>query len=103
MTPRWAPFFSPSIDGGTDAWFVVNGDADHDTYFETEAEAQACADKLNGVDFTCECPLDPGEPRRLYQVTGHDGDVVLCSYCDDCAQLARDDWTGETASCKQLP
>lgn len=49
------------------------------------------------VDYTCECPLDPGEKRRLYKVTGHDGSTALCAYCPACAELAAMDWNGETA------
>lgn len=50
------------------------------------------------VDYTCECPLHPGERRKLYLVTGTNGDKARCRYCDDCAELARSNWTGETAS-----
>lgn len=50
------------------------------------------------IDYTCECPLDPGEERSTYIVTGHDGSETLCAYCADCAQLAALDWNGETAA-----
>lgn len=46
------------------------------------------------IDFTCTC--DTPE-RALYRVTSHEGEVVLVEYCDGCVELARMDWTGETA------
>lgn len=53
-------------------------------------------------DFTCECPLYEGETRALYRVTGHDGAEDVCEYCIDCADLARIDWNGETASIEAI-
>jgi len=50
------------------------------------------------VVYTCECPLDPGEERQLYRVTSHEGETVICAYCDTCAELAAVDWNGETAA-----
>lgn len=47
------------------------------------------------VGYTCEC--DAPEGRRLYSVTGHDGAVTTCAYCEGCAALAAVDWNGETA------
>lgn len=46
---KWTPLRSESADGQDPepCWFVVKGDTDHDTYFRSEAEAQACADWLN--------------------------------------------------------
>lgn len=54
------------------------------------------------INYTCECPLEPGETRALYLVRGHDGSAVACSYCEDCAALAAMDWNGETASITPL-
>lgn len=49
---------------------------------------------------TCECvAVDFTEvPRALYRVTGRDGSTSICSYCDSCAALAREDWSGEVAA-----
>jgi hypothetical protein len=47
------------------------------------------------VAYTCECDA---EERALYVVTDHDGRKSTCAYCDGCADLARADWNGETAS-----
>ena len=50
-------------------------------------------------DYTCECEPSAGQPvRSLYVVTHHDGTTTTCAYCNDCADLAADDWNGETAA-----
>lgn len=50
--------------------------------------------------FTCECVGPRGEvlARRDYVVTGFDDIDCVCSYCDECAELARSNWNGETAA-----
>lgn len=48
------------------------------------------------IDYTCE---HDDAPRALYLVAMHDGSKAVCSYCEDCAGLARADWNGETKSC----
>jgi hypothetical protein len=35
---------------------------------------------------------------KRYAVTDHEGRVTLVDYCDDCAELGRMDWNGETAA-----
>lgn len=35
---------------------------------------------------------------QRYAVTDHEGHVHVCEYCQECADLARADWNGETAS-----
>lgn len=51
------------------------------------------------IDFTCEC--DTPE-RSDYRVTDHDGHTVTVRYCEGCVELARIDWTGETAAIEAL-
>lgn len=53
------------------------------------------------ADYTCECVEREGRAGRLYVVTGHNGNRTICSYCDDCANLARIDWNGETAKIEE--
>lgn len=50
--------------------------------------------------FTCDCESTDGSPltRRRYRVTGFDGSAIICSYCADCAALARINWNGETSA-----
>lgn len=57
-----------------------------------------------GPAYTCECEADEGEvlPRAPYRVTGHDGSIVVCCYCQDCADLAAIDWNGETAAIEPI-
>ena len=45
--------------------------------------------------YQCECDTSD---HKIYVVTYHDGTTEIVSYCDDCADLARLDWNGETAS-----
>ena len=56
------------------------------------------------VEYACECvnPDDAPMARKLYTVTGHDGKTCVCSYCDDCADLASMDWNDETAAIEPL-
>lgn len=51
LDSKWWPMFSPDADGDPtrDSWFVVRGMDDHDVYYETQAEAQATADRLNAA------------------------------------------------------
>lgn len=58
-----------------------------------------CRSCLSAPSFTCECCKVDGRSvsRRLYLVTGNGGEVSTCSYCDECADLARMDYNGETA------
>ena len=51
------------------------------------------------VDHVCECDTDA---RSLYRVTAHDGSVSRCMYCAACAELAADDWNGETAAIEPI-
>lgn len=54
------------------------------------------------LEFTCCCAVDWASDvpwtTRPYLVTDHEGQTVICEYCDDCAELAAVDWNGETAA-----
>ena len=59
-----------------------------------EAPAAASAARTARTTYACE---HDDVPCRAYVVTGHDGTVARCIYCEDCAALAECDWNGETA------
>lgn len=43
---------------------------------------------------------DESVPVRPYDVTFTSGSIERVNYCDDCADLARMNWNGETAAIK---
>ncbi len=47
---------------------------------------------------TCEGCSNTDRPTLRYLVTGHDDVMRDARWCEDCADLARIDWTGEIAS-----
>jgi hypothetical protein len=47
--------------------------------------------------FTCECGMTEGEDRLLHVILGFDGSWSCARYCSACAELARVNYTGETA------
>lgn len=49
----------------------------------------------------CDGAVDGGAIAK-YRVQHHDGSTSDVHYCDDCAELARMDWNGETAAIEAL-
>ncbi len=56
-----------------------------------------CGPSVTHLPYACE---HDDAPRREYRVTDHEGCEWHCTYCDDCANLAKIDWNGETRSCE---
>jgi hypothetical protein len=49
----------------------------------------------------CSGHVEAGHALRCYLVTFESGKTETVRYCDDCADLARMNWNGETASIKE--
>lgn len=61
-----------------------------------------CLDTRIAEVTECDGCDDTGHALKRYLVTHHDGGESDCYYCDDCADLARMDYNGETKSIARL-
>jgi hypothetical protein len=49
----------------------------------------------------CEGAVSDAGPLKPYVVTSHEGEKAHVLYCDDCRDLAKCDWNGETAAIQE--
>jgi hypothetical protein len=70
-------------------------DLDHARHFEG-IEKEAAYDAVYAAHHCEGC--DEVRDAKAYQVTSHEGVVSAVRYCDDCRDLAKCDWNGETAA-----
>lgn len=73
--------------------------------YEVDAEGKCryCKDTKIEIVTDCDGCDSPQPDLKLYLVTFHDGGEQEVYYCDDCAELARVDWNGETKSITPKP
>ncbi len=64
----------------------------HGAKRETITECDGCGER-EAIDGT---PIPEPIGLAKYLVTFHDGGSMYCVYCNDCRDLAKMDWNGET-------
>jgi hypothetical protein len=70
-----------------------------DSYeIDENGKCAACGDTKTETVTQCDGCNEDGHDLAEYLVEFHDGGSEHCAYCDDCRDLAKMDWNGETKS-----